>query len=66
MSQDDILDVLRELGGRATTLEIRAECRRRWPDRILLMPSKKLADVSDWKQHIAAELIKTLRRRGLV
>lgn len=35
MSQDDVLDVLRELGGRATTLEVRAECRRRWPDRTL-------------------------------
>lgn len=35
MSQDDVLDVLRELGGRATTSAIRAECRRRWPDRTL-------------------------------
>lgn len=35
MSQDDVLDVLRALGGRATTSEVRAECRRRWPDRTL-------------------------------
>lgn len=39
---------------------------RAMPDRILLMPSQKFADVSDWKQHIAVELTKTLRRRGLV
>lgn len=39
---------------------------RAMPDRILDTTHKVRMDVSDWKRRIAAELTKTLRRRGLV
>ena len=37
MSQEDVMHILKELKGKATTKEIRDKARRKWPERTLYL-----------------------------
>ena len=37
MSQEDVLEIIRELGGEATTKEIKERAKRKYPERTLFM-----------------------------
>ena len=49
MSQEDVLKILKELGGKATSSEIRKRAREKYPDRTLyLYVSDRLNKLEKW------------------
>lgn len=49
MSQEDVLKILKELGGKATLFEIRKRAREKYPDRTLyLYVSNRLSKLEKW------------------
>lgn len=49
MSQEDIIEILRELGGSATTSEIRLRARAKYPERTLyLYVANRLGKLEKW------------------